>query len=238
MKNQPVAYENNFQKAIVLLFFHLFLAKRRFYWWNFAILVVHVNIYIVFFFSVSEVLHVFVRTSTFSNEMLSVDYETIRDLLPWVPKFDDTPKRTQDWLWLLENHFKLIERHTPMPTVMTYNEKIDIATTHMMRNPWYLYKKARENVKNSCMTRNDFNKLILDTFVPVSFQYELRNEVRSLKQSGNKFNDCLNEFNHIAEPITDMHEMEKICYFMNGIKRNVSREIMHHNPKHSKKQSG
>ena len=63
-----------------------------------------------------------------------------------------------------------------------------------------------------------------ETFQPASYQHILRSQLKTLRQTST-VQDYGMKFRNLIEQIDDMNELDKVSYFINGLKDVTKKEI-------------
>ena len=96
---------------------------------------------------------------------------------------------------------------------------------------WYLNKVAHasDEEKNAFAGWETFQKEIKTAFMPLNYQHHLRQQLRKLRQIGT-VQEYGTQFRNIIGQISDIAELDKVTYFIEGLKPATKMEVAYQAP--------
>ena len=94
---------------------------------------------------------------------------------------------------------------------------------------WYLNKVIGNNNTTPYTTWNAFATALQTTFQPPNYQQYLRQQLRKLKQT-TTVQEYTSQFQNIVGQITEMGELDKVMYYVDGLKSATKMEVSYQAP--------
>ena len=91
---------------------------------------------------------------------------------------------------------------------------------------WYLQKIS---VTGAFTDWNDFAKKLREAFEPPHYQQHLRKQLKQLRQTGS-VHEYGTQFRNLVGQITVMEELDKVAYFVDGLKPATRMEVNYQSP--------
>lgn len=142
------------------------------------------------------------------------------------PKFHGSPRENiLTWLFQVENIFQA-KRVTDSDRLLYVSSLL--ADSALM---WYqnLFQAIAEGSHPPLRSWAQFVLLIRTAFQPPNQQLQLRNNLRNLRQSSS-VQDYVFRFRNIVNQVRDMSEMDKVAYFISGLRGQTKAEIGYRAP--------
>jgi hypothetical protein len=139
-----------------------------------------------------------------------------------IPTYRGEPQEnTYSWLLQVRNIFRA-QKITDANTRIYYSGTgLQGAALH-----WYLQKST---IVDAFADWNDFTIQIRDAFEPPHYQQHLRKQLKQLRQTGS-VHEYGTQFRNLVGQITAMEELDKVSYFIDGLKAATRMEVNYQAP--------
>ena len=94
---------------------------------------------------------------------------------------------------------------------------------------WFVNKVKDSTMAPAFNTWKEFSKALKDAFQPPNYQHYLRTQLKSLRQIST-VQEYGMRFRNIIEQIETMNELDKVSYFVDGLKATTRMEIAYRSP--------
>src|SRR6185369_149476 len=94
---------------------------------------------------------------------------------------------------------------------------------------WYLNKVSAAGANNAFASWDDFEREVKAAFQPPNYQHHLRQQLKRLKQTGS-VQEYGAQFRNIMGQIDNMAEIDKVTYFLEGLKPATRMEVAYQAP--------
>ena len=139
-----------------------------------------------------------------------------------IPKYSGDPnENANSWLLQIKNMFRA-------QGINDANTRIYYAGTGLQGAAlnWYLQKTT---INNAFTDWNDFAQQLRGAFEPPHYQQHLRKQLKQLRQIGS-VHEYGTQFRNLVGQITAMEELDKVAYFIDGLKQATKMEVNYQAP--------
>jgi hypothetical protein len=133
----------------------------------------------------------------------------------------DPSENANSWLLQVKNIFRAQGISVPATRIYYAGTALQGAALH-----WYLQKMT---VTNAFTDFDDFAKKLREAFEPPHYQQHLRKQLKQLRQTGS-VHEYGTQFRNLVGQITAMEELDKVAYFIDGLKPATKMEVNYQAP--------